>query len=40
LDSLRESFDSFNNSIDSRFDEAMKKLRRWSGYGEEDKLNF
>ena len=40
LNRLRDSFDRFNDSIDSRFDDAMKKLRQWSGYGEEDKLNF
>ena len=34
LRQLREIFDSFNFSIDSRFDETMKKLRQWSGYGE------
>lgn len=36
---LREGFDVFNTSIDARFDEVMRKLRQWSGYGEEDRLS-
>ena len=40
LTRLREEFDSFNAAIDIKFDDIMKKLRQWSGYGEEDRLQF
>ena len=35
---LRENFEVFSQQIDQSFDEIMKKLRQWSGYGEEDRL--
>lgn len=38
LTRLREGFDNFNGAIDVKFDDIMKKLRQWSGYGEEDRL--
>ena len=37
---LRENFELFSQQIDQKFDEIMKKLRQWSGYGEEDRLQF
>lgn len=40
LGQLRESFDTFNTLIDTRFDEIMQKLRQWSGYGDDVETSF
>ncbi len=40
LNKLRENFELFNSLIDMKFDEIMKRLRAWSGYGEDERLNF
>jgi len=40
LNKLRDNLDMFNSLIDTKFDEIMKQLRQWSGYGESDHLQF